>query len=248
MGSTPHPSYSNVFFFLFISHDPIDPPTRPTKAFGHYYHPEHLTCTHCHKPVDEHTTGMVRHKRRIYCRPDFNRLYLPTCRGCGRAVERKAVSSLDGKMTGQWHQHCFRCHACHASFENKTFYVHNNHPYCQRDYHRLNHSLCGKCDLPIEGRCAQTCTGAGKGEKYHPHCFTCHVSAMGRAERGGGERERGTIDIDHLFIIMIRNVKNKSRIFIIVTSNIGSIVQTMGIASKVINELPSFMISLLINK
>ncbi|CAO3588723.1 unnamed protein product [Absidia cylindrospora] len=47
-------------------HDTIEPPIRPTKAFGNYFHPEHLRCTHCHKPVDEETTGIVRHKKNYF--------------------------------------------------------------------------------------------------------------------------------------------------------------------------------------
>ncbi|KAI8096366.1 uncharacterized protein BX664DRAFT_323828 [Halteromyces radiatus] len=178
-------------------HHTINPPVRPTKAFGAYYHPEHLLCHHCHKPVDEHTTGMVRHKRKIYCRPDFNHLFLPSCRGCGRAVERESVSSSDGKMGGKWHIHCFRCQACHQPFKDNTFYVFKDKPYCQRDYHRLNQSLCAKCDTPIEGRCAQTSLPSTPssddndhtnskdiikkkvGDRYHPHCFTCHTCGVG---------------------------------------------------------------------
>lgn len=180
---------------LLIVHDnsqqPIAPHVRPTRALGQFYHPEHIRCHHCNKPVDPEMTGLVERKGKIFCRPDFNMLYLPKCRGCGRAVEKEAVSSADGKLKGKWHKHCFRCHvsqsfvlccprslthaynkACDAPFPNNTFYVFDNAPYCRRDYHRMNGSLCRACDEPVEGRCAQT----SEGWRYHPQCFTCYVS------------------------------------------------------------------------
>ncbi|KAI9322366.1 hypothetical protein BX666DRAFT_1894177 [Dichotomocladium elegans] len=144
---------------------------RPTRALGNYYHPEHIRCFHCNKPVDPDMTGLVERKGKIFCRPDFNKLYLPKCRGCGRAVEKEAVSSADGRLKGKWHKHCFRCHECHEPFPNNTFYIFENTPYCRRDYHKMNRSLCKACDEPVEGRCART----AEGWRFHPNCFTCCV-------------------------------------------------------------------------
>ncbi|ORX45102.1 hypothetical protein DM01DRAFT_1175683 [Hesseltinella vesiculosa] len=151
-------------------HTAIEPTTRPTKAFGVYFHLEHLKCCQCLRPVDEFANGIVRHKKRIYCRPHFNELYLPKCRGCGKAVEKESVSSSDGKLDGKFHKKCFRCHACQQPFADHTFYVYKNQPYCKHDYHQLNHSLCSKCKAPVEGRCAKT----SDGQKFHPQCFQCH--------------------------------------------------------------------------
>ncbi|KAI8139094.1 hypothetical protein BJV82DRAFT_628188 [Fennellomyces sp. T-0311] len=150
---------------------PIEPRVRPTRALGRYYHPEHIRCHHCNKPVDPEMTGLVERKGKIFCRPDFNMLYLPKCRACGRAVEKEAVSAADGKLKGKWHKHCFRCHECRCRFPNNMFYVYQNAPYCRRDYHKMNNSLCKKCDEPVEGRCAQT----AEGWRFHPNCFTCHI-------------------------------------------------------------------------
>ncbi|KAI8071545.1 hypothetical protein BC940DRAFT_152785 [Gongronella butleri] len=151
-------------------HAPIDTTERLTKAFGVYFHREHLTCCQCQRPVDEFTTGVVRHKHRIYCRPHFNELYLPKCRGCGKAVEKESISSSDGKLEGRWHKRCFTCKTCDQPFDDTTFYVFNNEPYCKQHYHQLNKSLCHVCQSPIEGRCAKT----SDGHKFHPHCFLCH--------------------------------------------------------------------------
>lgn len=54
-------------------------------------------------------TGIKERKGKIYCQTDFNNLYLPKCQACHRAVEREAVLSLDGKLQGKWHKHCFKC-------------------------------------------------------------------------------------------------------------------------------------------
>ncbi|KAI9490604.1 hypothetical protein BDB00DRAFT_768545, partial [Zychaea mexicana] len=152
-------------------HQPIAPHVRPTRALGRYYHPEHIRCSHCNKPVDPKMTGLVERKGKIFCRPDFNLLYLPKCRACGRAVEKEAVSAADGKLKGKWHKHCFQCHECHCAFPNNRFYVYKNAPYCRRDYHKMNNSLCKGCDDPVEGRCAQT----AEGWRFHPNCFTCYM-------------------------------------------------------------------------
>ena len=56
-----------------------------------------------------------------------------------------------------------------APFETATFYVINDHPYCERHYHTLNNSLCRTCDRGIEGQYLET----QKKEKFHPRCFTC---------------------------------------------------------------------------
>ncbi|KAJ8660994.1 hypothetical protein O0I10_003216 [Lichtheimia ornata] len=150
---------------------PIGPHVRPTLALGQYYHPEHIRCFHCNKPINPEMTGIVERKGKLFCRPDFNKLYLPKCRGCGRAVEKEAVSSADGKLKGKWHKHCFRCHECQEPFPDNTFYIYNNAPYCRRDYHKMNRSLCKGCDEPVEGRCAQTV----EGWRFHPQCFTCCI-------------------------------------------------------------------------
>ncbi|CAO3619929.1 unnamed protein product [Cunninghamella blakesleeana] len=157
-------------------HQTIEPHQRPTKAFNKIYHSEHLTCTHCSKPIDELTTGIVKHKKKLYCRKDFNQLYLPKCQGCHKAIEKEIVSSSDGKLKGKWHKHCFHCYTCKHPFPNNTFYIFQNQPYCKQHYHQLNHSLCQSCHLPIEGKCAQTTTMDGMiHAKYHPQCFTCYT-------------------------------------------------------------------------
>ncbi|KAI8143242.1 hypothetical protein BJV82DRAFT_515174, partial [Fennellomyces sp. T-0311] len=119
---------------------PITSNANPIKAMGHYYHPGHVKCYHCYQPIDERT-GYKEHQGRLYCRADFKALFLPSCRACGKPVEREAVSAMDGKLEGKWHLDCFGCHTCHREFPDNTFYVFENAPYCLsvRNYRHLLH-------------------------------------------------------------------------------------------------------------
>lgn len=94
------------------------------------------------------------------------------CRGCGERIVGKSVSSADGRLTGRYHKGCFICMTCKEPFRTADFYIHGNHPYCQRHYHELNKSLCTACDCGIEGQYVET----ENGRKYHQDCFTCQVS------------------------------------------------------------------------
>lgn len=94
------------------------------------------------------------------------------CRGCGEGIVGKSISSADGRLTGRYHKACFVCQDCRKPFESAEFYVHDNLPYCERHYHKLNQSLCPTCDRGIEGPCLET----EWHERYHPSCFSCSVS------------------------------------------------------------------------
>ncbi|KAI9838398.1 MAG: hypothetical protein M1819_005667 [Sarea resinae] len=91
------------------------------------------------------------------------------CRGCGELIKGKSVSSADGRLTGRYHKQCFVCQTCKEPFQTADFYVINNHPYCERHYHKLNGSLCESCDRGIEGEYLET----QQKRKFHPHCLTC---------------------------------------------------------------------------
>ncbi|KAI5797446.1 hypothetical protein DFH27DRAFT_103637 [Peziza echinospora] len=93
------------------------------------------------------------------------------CRGCSQAIQGKGLTSSDGRLTGRYHKHCFVCQTCREPFSSSTFYVWENLPYCSRHYHKLNNSLCTRCDNGIEGACLET----EKNDRFHPECFTCVV-------------------------------------------------------------------------
>ncbi|CAG8524142.1 10861_t:CDS:10 [Diversispora eburnea] len=126
----------------------------PLWALGKSWHSHHLLCAECKKPINP-DIGHVEKEGRVYCPDDFTNLFLPKCRRCKLPVQKEAITASDGKLEGKWHVTCFGCH---------------NAPYCKRHYHKLNNSLCRKCDQPIEGPCAQT----DEGWRYHPGCFVCY--------------------------------------------------------------------------
>ncbi|OJD16349.1 hypothetical protein AJ78_03483 [Emergomyces pasteurianus Ep9510] len=105
------------------------------------------------------------------------------CRGCHQIIVGKSVSSADGRLTGRWHKACFVCHTCSSPFQTADFYVLDNLPYCAQHYHELNGSLCGSCNMGIEGQYLETEEenenfAGGTRKKYHPGCFRCHTCHM----------------------------------------------------------------------
>ncbi|KAK2592680.1 hypothetical protein QQS21_009610 [Conoideocrella luteorostrata] len=91
------------------------------------------------------------------------------CKACGIAITGKSISSADGRLTGKYHKACFVCYTCSEPFSSSVFYVHNDKPYCEHHYHKLNNSLCGSCRRGIEGRFAEDEAKV----KYHVGCFRC---------------------------------------------------------------------------
>lgn len=91
------------------------------------------------------------------------------CRGCAKPIFGKSVKDSSGRLTGRYHKQCFVCRTCADPFPTAEFYVFDNSPYCEHDYHKLNGSLCGSCNRGIEGEYLET----DSRQKYHPRCFTC---------------------------------------------------------------------------
>jgi len=59
-------------------------------------------------------------------------------------------------------------------FSSSTFYVLDDRPYCEMDYHKLNGSLCGSCGLGIEGQYLEE----ESATKHHVGCFRCGDCGM----------------------------------------------------------------------
>lgn len=91
------------------------------------------------------------------------------CKGCGEAIKGKSVSSADGRLTGRYHKQCFVCKTCSEPFQTATFYVHDDSPFCERHYHKINGSVCTTCDKGIEGQYLES----ESRQKFHPSCLTC---------------------------------------------------------------------------
>lgn len=92
-----------------------------------------------------------------------------SCKACKLEITGKSISSADGRLTGKYHKACFVCTTCSEPFTSAEFYVHEDKPYCEQHYHKLNGSLCGSCQKGIEGQYLQDEFQI----KYHVGCFRC---------------------------------------------------------------------------
>ncbi|KAI0536112.1 hypothetical protein GGR58DRAFT_406561 [Xylaria digitata] len=111
------------------------------------------------------TQGSASHNRQ----PSRNPRARGNCKACQEPITGKAISSADGRLTGRYHKACFVCATCKEPFSSATFYVHEDRPYCEQHYHKLNGSLCGSCNHGIEGQYLED----EVPQKYHPGCFRC---------------------------------------------------------------------------
>ncbi|KAI0156763.1 hypothetical protein GGR57DRAFT_70223 [Xylariaceae sp. FL1272] len=111
------------------------------------------------------TVGSSAHNRQ----PSRNPRSRGNCRACREPIVGKSVSSADGRLTGRYHKACFVCTTCQEPFSSSTFYVHEDRPYCEQHYHKLNGSLCKSCNRGIEGEYLED----EVPQKYHPSCFRC---------------------------------------------------------------------------
>ncbi len=136
----------------------------PVHALGQLFHPEHLKCNKCQEVI----TGTVfEHNSATYCEVDYAEYIAPRCKGCKNPITGETVCALGG----QFHTSCFNCSTCARDFPDNNFYVLEGNPYCKIHYHEKNGSLCGGCQNPIEGECAEI---AELDKKFHPACWTCH--------------------------------------------------------------------------
>jgi hypothetical protein len=111
------------------------------------------------------TLGSGSHNRQ----PSRNPRPRGNCKACQEPITGKSISSADGRLTGRYHKACFVCTTCKEPFSSATFYVHEDRPYCEQHYHKLNGSLCRSCNRGIEGQYLED----EVPQKYHPGCFRC---------------------------------------------------------------------------
>ncbi|CAE6421075.1 unnamed protein product [Rhizoctonia solani] len=130
------------------------------------------TCAKCDKRIEDGRWIKIDDGgNTVLCEQDWKMMYLPKCRQCGLAIETQAIYASDGQLKGKYHKECFNCYTCHKPFPDRSFYVHQERPYCKYHYHEANNSLCAapSCRQPIEGPCAMSHSDA----RYHPEHFTC---------------------------------------------------------------------------
>ncbi|KAG8751218.1 hypothetical protein FRC12_012538 [Ceratobasidium sp. 428] len=138
------------------------------------------TCAKCEKRIEDGRWIKIDDGdggNTVLCENDWKMLYLPKCRQCGLSIETQAIYASDGQLKGKYHKECFNCYSCHQPFPDRSFYVHQERPYCKYHYHEANNSLCASpsCREPIEGPCAISHMGA----RYHPEHFGCEYEDMG---------------------------------------------------------------------
>ncbi|GAA98575.1 uncharacterized protein L969DRAFT_82530 [Mixia osmundae IAM 14324] len=109
-----------------------------------------------------------------FCSDCYADRYLPRCRHCDLPINGQAVGSVDGKIKGKYHKHCFGCSVCNEPFPDRDFYVYDEKPVCKLHYHSLSDSLCVTCGEGIEGACVSLGEGENsRGGRYHPDHFCC---------------------------------------------------------------------------
>ncbi|KAI8913981.1 hypothetical protein DFJ77DRAFT_431559 [Powellomyces hirtus] len=138
---------------------------RPVYALGKAWHEHHLRCAACRKPIQGNP---FEHENKVFCSVDYAALVAPKCRECGQGIQGETICALDSTF----HKECFVCATCKDPFPDKSFYVVGDEPLCRLHYHEKNNSLCGACNEPIEGPCADI---AEVGKRFHPECWACHV-------------------------------------------------------------------------
>ncbi|KND05117.1 uncharacterized protein SPPG_00788 [Spizellomyces punctatus DAOM BR117] len=139
--------------------------THAVYALGKAWHEQHLRCAACREPIQGNP---FEHDNQVYCSADYAALVAPTCRECGNGIQGETICALNSTF----HKECFVCKICKEPFPDKSFYVLGDDPLCRFHYHESNNSLCGTCDQPIEGPCAEVMEF---NKRYHPECWCCYV-------------------------------------------------------------------------
>ncbi|KAJ3036422.1 hypothetical protein HDV00_002746 [Rhizophlyctis rosea] len=137
--------------------------SRPVYALNKVFHSNHLRCHHCRHTIHGNP---YEHNGHVYCEKDYFSLCAARCATCQNPIEGETIYALDKT----YHKDCFVCVMCGVNFPDKSFYVWEAEQVCRRHYHMRNGSLCGGCDAPIEGPCAEV---AELNKRYHPDCWCC---------------------------------------------------------------------------
>ncbi|CAG2109555.1 unnamed protein product, partial [Medioppia subpectinata] len=110
------------------------------------WHCRCLKCSQCGQQLESQLTCFSRHGL-IYCRQDYNRLFLwQTCVRCRQSIQPKqlvmrisADVDIDGHNTSHYyHVDCFTCVTCDQPLrKGDHFGRHNNYIYCRYHYQQL---------------------------------------------------------------------------------------------------------------
>ncbi|KAG0031436.1 hypothetical protein BGZ82_006971 [Podila clonocystis] len=137
-------------------------------AMGKRWHSDHFVCSVCDTNL-EHVQFFQRDGL-PYCHFDYHDKFSPKCGHCNSAIENECLTAL-GKS---WHPSHFFCRECGDPFEEDGYMVHEDFPYCEKDYLRLFAPKCTGCQDPIQGDFISALKG-----KWHRDCFGCSVCHIG---------------------------------------------------------------------
>ncbi|KAF9949523.1 hypothetical protein BGZ65_007258 [Modicella reniformis] len=137
-------------------------------AMGKSWHSDHFACCVCNVNLEH--IQFIQKDGQPYCHLDYHDTFSPKCGYCNTAIENECLTAL-GKS---WHPGHFFCRECGDPFDEDGFLVHDDHPYCEKDYLRLFAPKCSGCEDPIQGDFISALKG-----KWHRDCFGCTVCHIG---------------------------------------------------------------------
>ncbi|KAG0299937.1 hypothetical protein BGZ98_009633 [Dissophora globulifera] len=137
-------------------------------AMGKRWHSDHFVCTVCDLNLEH--VQFFQKDGLPYCHFDYHDKFSPKCGHCDSAIENECLTAL-GK---NWHPGHFFCRECGDPFGEDGYMVHDDFPYCEKDYLRLFAPKCTGCLDPIQGDFISALKG-----KWHRDCFGCTVCHIG---------------------------------------------------------------------
>ncbi|KAG0236037.1 hypothetical protein BGW42_004145 [Actinomortierella wolfii] len=137
-------------------------------AMGKRWHVDHFICVECGQNL-EHVQFFQRDGH-PYCHYDYHEKFSPRCAHCDTAIENECLTAL-GK---DWHPDHFFCRACGDPFGEDGYMIHEDRPYCEKDYLNLFAPKCASCQGPIQGDFINALK-----RKWHRDCFGCTVCHIG---------------------------------------------------------------------
>ncbi|KAI9465764.1 hypothetical protein BJY52DRAFT_1113102 [Lactarius psammicola] len=102
------------------------------------YHEQHFFCSECgitfkgDGEFENDDVGFTVYKGYPYCEACHVRLRSPKCKKCKNGIRdgMQAVEALGGK----YHWECFCCTGCEKPFDDPSFFLRENKPFCERCY------------------------------------------------------------------------------------------------------------------
>lgn len=84
------------------------------RSKGKTYHKGCLHCTLCKEPLLAASSVIYIKDNQLYCKKDYQKLYLPICTCCGDFVQDNCISANE-----EWyHSACFKCKICGKGLDN----------------------------------------------------------------------------------------------------------------------------------